>query len=59
MSVGTHSILAFLDVNGLATEASVFDREMPAFAAFNAPQSLNLNIFKIYKLWLFFSLIYR
>lgn len=30
--IGTHSILAFLDVNGLATEASAFDNDIPALA---------------------------
>ena len=30
--IGTHSIFAFLDVNGLATEASAFDNDIPALA---------------------------
>ena len=29
---GTHSILGFLDVKGLATEASAFERDIPEFA---------------------------
>lgn len=29
---GTHSIFGFLDVNGLATDASAFDNEMPELA---------------------------
>ena len=37
---GTHSIFGVLLVNGLATEASASDSDIPAFAAFNAPQSL-------------------
>lgn len=40
MSVGTHSMLGCLEVNGDATEASASDREIPAWAAFSAPQSL-------------------
>jgi hypothetical protein len=32
MVVGTHSILAFFDVNGLATDASASDSEMPELA---------------------------
>ena len=35
--IGTHSIFGFLEVNGLATEASALDNEIPEFA-------LNLNI---------------
>lgn len=30
--IGTHSIFGFLDVNGLATDASALDKEIPAFA---------------------------
>lgn len=33
--VGTHSMLGFFEVNGLATEASAFDNEIPEFAAFS------------------------
>lgn len=40
MIVGTHSIVGVLDVNGLATDASAVERDMPAWAAFNAPTSL-------------------
>lgn len=36
ITVGTHSIFGFLDVNGLAIDASAFDKDIPAFAAFNA-----------------------
>jgi hypothetical protein len=38
--IGTHSMFAIFEVNGLATDASAFDSEMPALAAFSAPQSL-------------------
>ena len=31
--VGTHSMFGFLEVNGLATDASAFDSEMPELAA--------------------------
>lgn len=31
--VGTHSIFGFFDVNGLATDASAFDKDMPELAA--------------------------
>ena len=31
--IGTHSMLGFFDVNGLATEASAFEREIPELAA--------------------------
>jgi hypothetical protein len=34
MIIGTHSIFGFFDVNGLATDASAFDNEIPAFANF-------------------------
>lgn len=40
MTVGTHSILAMLEVNGETTDASAWDSEMPTSAAFRAPQSL-------------------
>ncbi len=40
MMVGTHSIVGVLDVNGLATDASAVDSDIPAWAAFNAPTSL-------------------
>lgn len=40
MTVGTHSILAMLEVKGETTEASAWDNEMPTSAAFRAPQSL-------------------
>jgi len=40
MIVGTHSIVGVLDVNGLATDASAVDSDIPACAAFNAPTSL-------------------
>ena len=32
MTNGTHSILGFLDVNGLATDASAFDSDIPELA---------------------------
>lgn len=32
ITIGTHSILGFLDVNGLATDASAFDNDIPALA---------------------------
>lgn len=34
MVIGTHSIFGFLDVNGLATEASAFESEIPELAFF-------------------------
>jgi len=37
---GTQVMLGSLDVNGAATEDSVSEREIPAWAAFRAPQSL-------------------
>ena len=40
MRVGTQEMLAFFEVKGEATEASASDKEMPAWAAFRAPQSL-------------------
>ena len=40
MSVTTHSILLALEVNGAATDASASESEIPAWAAFNASQSL-------------------
>lgn len=40
ISVGTHSILGFLEVKGEATEASASERDIPACAVFRAPQSL-------------------
>ena len=40
MTVGTHSMLALLEVKGEATEASASDNEIPACAVFSAPQSL-------------------
>lgn len=40
MTMGTHSILAMLEVKGETTEASAWDSEMPTSAAFRAPQSL-------------------
>lgn len=40
MTAGTHSMVGFLDVKGDATEASASERDMPAWAAFRAPQSL-------------------
>ena len=39
MTVGTQVMLASLDVNGEATDASASEREMPACAVFSAPQS--------------------
>ncbi len=39
MTVGTHSMLGCLEVNGEATEASASDSEIPACAVFSAPQS--------------------
>ena len=32
ITIGTHSIFGFLDVNGLATDASALDNDIPAFA---------------------------
>lgn len=32
MTNGTHSIFGFLDVNGLATDASAFDSDIPELA---------------------------
>jgi len=32
MVSGTHSMFAFLEVNGLATDASALDNEIPEFA---------------------------
>ena len=43
IKVGTHSIFAFLDVNGLAIDASALDNDNPAFAAFKA---FNLEMIK-------------
>ena len=40
MRFGTQEMLACFEVNGEATEASASDREIPAWAAFSAPQSL-------------------
>lgn len=40
MTMGTHSMLAMLEVKGETTEASAWDSEMPTSAAFRAPQSL-------------------
>ena len=40
MTIGTHSILDVLDVNGDATDASASDNEIPTWAVFKAPQSL-------------------
>lgn len=40
MTVGTHSMLAWQEVKGDATDASASEREMPTSAAFSAPQSL-------------------
>ena len=40
MTVGTHSMLGVREVKGEATDASASDSEMPAWAVFNAPQSL-------------------
>ena len=39
MTVGTQVIFGVLEVNGDATEASASDKEIPAWAAFKAPQS--------------------
>ena len=39
ITVGTHSMLAFFEVNGEATEASASDSEIPAWAVLSAPQS--------------------
>ena len=36
---GTQDMSGVLEVNGEATDASASDREMPACAAFSAPQS--------------------
>ena len=30
IAIGTHCMFGFLDVNGLAMEASAFDKDMPA-----------------------------
>lgn len=40
MTMGTHSMLAMLEVKGETTEASAWESEMPTSAAFRAPQSL-------------------
>lgn len=40
MTMGTHSMLATLEVKGETTEASAWDSEMPTSAALRAPQSL-------------------
>lgn len=40
MTMGTHSMLATLEVKGETTEASAWESEMPTSAAFSAPQSL-------------------
>lgn len=40
MTMGTHSMLATLEVKGETTEASAWESEMPTSAAFRAPQSL-------------------
>jgi hypothetical protein len=32
MVIGTHSIFGFFDVNGLATDASALDNDIPEFA---------------------------
>ncbi|WAR14555.1 DEACT-like protein [Mya arenaria] len=40
ISVVTHSMLLIAEVKGAATEASASDREIPAWAAFRASQSL-------------------
>lgn len=32
ITIGTHSIFGFLEVNGLATDASAFDNDIPALA---------------------------
>lgn len=43
--VGTHSILGFFEVNGLATEASAFDKDIPEFAAFSFEKNFLIKIF--------------
>lgn len=40
MMRSTQEMLATVEVNGDATELSASDREIPAWAALNAPQSL-------------------
>ena len=40
MTVGTQLMLGILEVNGLATLASASLSDIPAWAAFNAEQSL-------------------
>lgn len=40
MTMGTHSMLAMVEVKGETTEASAWESEMPTSAAFRAPQSL-------------------
>ena len=40
MSAGTQEMSGVFEVNGAATLASASDNEIPAFAAFKAPQSL-------------------
>lgn len=37
--LGTHSIVGVLEVNGLATDASAVDNDIPAWAALRAPMS--------------------
>ena len=39
MRAGTQEMSGVLEVKGAATLASASDKEIPAFAAFNAPQS--------------------
>ncbi|MPC19641.1 AP-4 complex subunit mu-1 [Portunus trituberculatus] len=41
ISTGTQLIFSWRDVNGAATDASADDKEIPASAAFSAPQSLH------------------
>ena len=38
--MGTQEMSGVFEVNGDATDASASDNDMPAFAAFRAPQSL-------------------
>lgn len=51
IKAGMHEIFGCLDVNGLATDASVSLKLTPACAAFNAPQSFAL-FQSVFKEWL-------
>lgn len=40
MMFGTQAIVGFFDVNGEATELSASDKDIPVWAAFNAPETV-------------------